>query len=108
MRAYLPLVAVALPQAPNNNGPDGFGFATDGLRVLLAVGVIASDLWVGAGFIGERAAAVLTALAEARRTIVAMPVRYGLRLVRQRLNQATFREAVLAAYDGRCATSNRC
>jgi putative restriction endonuclease len=31
--------------------------------------------------------------------------RYGLRLVRQRLHQATFREAVLAAYGGRCALS---
>lgn len=31
--------------------------------------------------------------------------RYGLRLVRQRLHQATFREAVLAAYGGRCAIS---
>ena len=31
--------------------------------------------------------------------------RYGLRLVRQRLHQATFREAVLAAYDSRCAIS---
>lgn len=31
--------------------------------------------------------------------------RYGLRLVRQRLHQATFREAVLAAYDNRCALS---
>lgn len=31
--------------------------------------------------------------------------RYGLRLVRQRLHQATFREAVLTAYDGRCAIS---
>jgi putative restriction endonuclease len=31
--------------------------------------------------------------------------RYALRLVRQRLHQATFREAVLAAYDGRCAIS---
>jgi putative restriction endonuclease len=31
--------------------------------------------------------------------------RYGLRLVRQRLHQATFREAVLAAYGGRCAVS---
>ena len=31
--------------------------------------------------------------------------RYGLQLVRQRLHQATFREAVLAAYDGRCAIS---
>lgn len=29
--------------------------------------------------------------------------KYGLRMVRQRLHQATFREAVLAAYDGRCA-----
>lgn len=29
--------------------------------------------------------------------------RYGLRLVRQRLHQSTFREAVLAAYGGRCA-----
>ena len=31
--------------------------------------------------------------------------RYGLRLVRQRLHQATFREAVLAAYENRCAIS---
>jgi putative restriction endonuclease len=31
--------------------------------------------------------------------------RYGLRLVKQRLHQATFREAVLAAYGGRCAVS---
>ena len=31
--------------------------------------------------------------------------RYGLRLVRQRLHQATFREAVLAAYGYRCAIS---
>jgi len=31
--------------------------------------------------------------------------RYGLRLVRQRLHQATFREAVLTAYDQRCAIS---
>lgn len=29
--------------------------------------------------------------------------RYGLRQVRQRLHQATFREAVLSAYEGRCA-----
>jgi putative restriction endonuclease len=32
--------------------------------------------------------------------------RYGLRIVKQRLHQATFREAVLAAYGGRCAISN--
>ena len=31
--------------------------------------------------------------------------RYGLQLVRQRLHQATFREAVLSAYGGRCAIS---
>lgn len=31
--------------------------------------------------------------------------RYGLRLVRQRLHQATFREAVLTAYGNRCAIS---
>lgn len=31
--------------------------------------------------------------------------RYALRLVRQRLHQATFREAVLSAYDNRCAIS---
>ena len=31
--------------------------------------------------------------------------RYGLSLVRQRLHQATFREAVLTAYGGRCAVS---
>lgn len=31
--------------------------------------------------------------------------RYGLHLVQQRLHQASFRQAVLAAYDGRCAIS---
>jgi len=31
--------------------------------------------------------------------------RYALRLVQQRLHQASFRQAVLAAYDGRCAIS---
>jgi putative restriction endonuclease len=31
--------------------------------------------------------------------------RYALRMVKQRLHQATFREAVIAAYDGRCAFS---
>lgn len=32
--------------------------------------------------------------------------RYALRLVKQRMHQATFREAVISAYDGRCAISN--
>jgi putative restriction endonuclease len=31
--------------------------------------------------------------------------RYALRTVKQRLHQATFRQAVIAAYDGRCALS---
>ena len=31
--------------------------------------------------------------------------RYALRVVKQRLHQASFREAVIAAYDGRCALS---
>ena len=31
--------------------------------------------------------------------------RYALRIVKQRLHQASFREAVIAAYDGRCALS---
>jgi putative restriction endonuclease len=31
--------------------------------------------------------------------------RYGLRIVQQRLHEATFREAVLTAYGGRCAIS---
>jgi putative restriction endonuclease len=32
--------------------------------------------------------------------------RYALRIVKQRLHQASFREAVINAYDGRCALSN--
>ena len=31
--------------------------------------------------------------------------RYALRVVKQRLHQASFREAVIAAYDGKCALS---
>jgi putative restriction endonuclease len=35
----------------------------------------------------------------------AMKRRYALRAVKQRLHQASFREAVVAAYNGRCALS---
>src|SRR5262249_13977424 len=35
----------------------------------------------------------------------ALERQYALRLVKQRLHQASFREAVIAAYDGRCAVS---
>ena len=31
--------------------------------------------------------------------------RYALRVVKQRLHQASFREAVIAAYNGRCAVT---
>ena len=35
----------------------------------------------------------------------ALERRYALRSVKQRLHQASFREAVITAYDGRCAVS---
>ncbi len=76
IRAYLPLVAAGLPQAPGNAGPDRLGFAGTGFRALIALGVTAQDLRIGATFTGDRAAAFHAALSEARRTIVAMPVRY--------------------------------
>ncbi|MCE6967420.1 HNH endonuclease [Cereibacter sphaeroides] len=44
-------------------------------------------------------------VAEAQPPADATERRYGLRLVKQRLHQAQFREAVIAAYDGRCALS---
>lgn len=76
IRAYLPLVAAGLPQAPNNRGPDGLGFAKAGFRGLLSLGVTAQDVRIGASFAGERASALVAALGEARRTIVNMPVRH--------------------------------
>jgi SAM-dependent methyltransferase len=76
IRAYLPLVSAGLPQAPGNAGPDGLGFARAGFRALMALGLTAQDLRIGAMFTGERAGAVMSALREARRTIVDMPVRY--------------------------------
>jgi putative restriction endonuclease len=36
----------------------------------------------------------------------ALERRYALRAVKQRLHQASFREAVISAYNGRCAVSN--
>ncbi|WP_158811487.1 HNH endonuclease domain-containing protein [Beijerinckia sp. L45] len=76
IRAYLPLVAAGLPQAPGNAGPAGLGFAKAGFRALIEFDVRAQDLRIGATFVGERAIAVHAALVEARRTIVDMPVRY--------------------------------
>ncbi len=76
LRAYLPLVAVSLPQAPGNAGPDGLGFAKVGFRALLSLRVTAGDLRIGMRFAGPRADALVAALGEARRTILAMPARY--------------------------------
>lgn len=76
LRAYLPLIRGDLPQSPGNQGTDRLGFAKEGFRSLLALGVAEQDLRVGAIFTGDRAIAVRDALVEARRTIVAMPVRY--------------------------------
>lgn len=52
------------------------GFAKAGFRELLAHKVVGQDLRIGARFIGDRAAAVARALAEARRTIADMPANY--------------------------------
>lgn len=64
-------------------------------------------------FIADWSASALTAkigfgmpLASTASVMPSAPERrYALRLVSQRLHQATFREAVLAAYNGRCAIS---
>lgn len=76
LRAYLPLVASGLPQVPGNAGPDGLGFAKAGFRSLLSFGVMAGDLRIGMRFAGPRAEALIAALGETRRTILAMPARY--------------------------------
>jgi hypothetical protein len=76
VRAYLPLVTASLPQLPGNRGAEGLGFAKEGFRALARLGVSAQDLRIGAYFTGDRAAAVIQALGEARRTIVDMPAHY--------------------------------
>ena len=76
VRMYLPLVAAGLPQTPKNSGPDGLGFAKTGFRSLMKLGVAAQELRPGATFSSQRFAAVVTAISEARTTIVNMPVRY--------------------------------
>lgn len=76
VRLYLPLVARGLPQMPNNSGPDGLGFAKRGFRDLMASGLSATDLRAGASFADGRALAVAGAVAEAARTIAAMPANF--------------------------------
>jgi hypothetical protein len=76
IRIYLPLVSAGLPQTPRRDGSDKLGFVKEGFRALLAQGVTAQDLRIGAAFTGTRAQAVMAALRDARKTIVTMPVRY--------------------------------
>lgn len=76
VRMYLPLVARGVPQMPRNAGPDGLGFAKEGFRSLLAIGLVGQDLRIGATFSGERALAVARALSEAARTIGTMPANF--------------------------------
>jgi SAM-dependent methyltransferase len=55
LRLYLPLVTAGLPQSPTNAGPEGLGFVRDAFRKLMASGVAASDLRIGASFTADRA-----------------------------------------------------
>ncbi len=61
------------------------GWDADGLKARVAFGVPEQDALIPPAHALER--------------------RYALRAVKQRLHQASFREAVIAAYDGRCALS---
>ena len=61
------------------------GWDANALKARVAFGVPEQDVFVPAENALER--------------------RYALRAVKQRLHQASFREAVIAAYDGRCALS---
>jgi SAM-dependent methyltransferase len=76
LRAYLPLIKAGLPQSPTNVGAEGLGFVKDGFKQLMALEVTAGDLRIGAMFTGERASALVAALGDARRTIMAMPMRF--------------------------------
>lgn len=76
LRLYLPLVARRLPQAPDNAGPDGLGFAGPGFRALLAGTATAADLRVGTPLADAAATSVHAALREAARTIAAMPANH--------------------------------
>lgn len=76
LRLYLPLVRAGLPQAPNNRGPEGLGFARQGFRALLGGAAGQLDLRIGATFTGDRAAAVNAAFRDAADTIAKMPATF--------------------------------
>lgn len=76
LRLYLPLVSAGLPQSPTNAGPDGLGFVRDAFRNLMASGIAASELRIGATFTAARAVMLMQALGDAARTIAAMPANF--------------------------------
>lgn len=76
LRMYIPLVRAGFPQRLTNSGPDGLDFAKGGFRQLLADGVVAQDLRIGMPFVGDRAAALRSALIEATHTIARRPAHY--------------------------------
>lgn len=76
IRMLQPLVALGLPQAPGNSGPDGLGFAKAGFRALPSLGVSPQDLRPGSVFADDHAAAVRTAIGEAASTIASMPANF--------------------------------
>ena len=77
LRLYMPLVAADLPQTPGNRrGAEGLGFAGPGWQALIAQGVSARDLRVGAQFSGPVAAAVRGAIGEAADHVRRMPANF--------------------------------
>lgn len=76
IRMMQPLVALGLPQAPGNSGPDGLGFAKAGFRALPSLGISPQDLRPGAAYADERATAVRLAIGEAAATIATMPANF--------------------------------
>lgn len=74
VRAFLPLIAADLPQAPDSRNGTGLGFVKEPFRRL--AGMSPFKLRVGAEFIGEVAQAVIGAVRDAAKTIVTMPAHY--------------------------------
>jgi putative restriction endonuclease len=84
------------------------------IPILYFIGIAPGQFMANRAYIGGWDAKGLKALvgfgdalrADAERPADAAPARrYALRAVKQRLHQATFRQAVITAYEGRCALS---
>lgn len=74
IRAFLPLIAADLPQAPDSRNGTGLGFVKEPFRHL--EGMSPFELRVGAEFIGDIAQSVVGAVRDAAKTIVTMPAHY--------------------------------